>query len=233
MHFFNADQPLIRCKQEAMDLQDLEGLLRINWRVGNFEIFSGLYTRIDQVFLVWGWITVIIFATAQFFPVSWYSQAIMWSVLTTVGVTLMSLLAWFWVKVERLRWVVYAWAALMMVGIVLTDCGIFLGWGWVLMNLCQLWLGLSAVGYLLTGWGLRSRTFYMAGTFHLLGIALLPYFSSLPFLLTGGIIAGTLLFLAEVQWDMRPPTDKAFLSEEENQFNREQRARRSAGAVLG
>lgn len=232
MDFFNTSGPLLRRKQEAMDLQDLRGLLRIDWRVGNFELFSSSYTRIDQIFLVWGWITVIIFATAQFLPISWHSQAIMWSGLTTVGVASMSLLAWFWVKVERLRWVVYAWAALMMLGVLLTDCGIFWGWSWVLINLCQLWLSLIAVGYLLTGWGVRSRTFCLAGIIHLIGLALLPYFSSLPFLFTGSVIAGTLLFLAEVQWDMRPPSDSVLLSDEENRFNREQQERRMRDEVI-
>ncbi|MEB3210452.1 MAG: hypothetical protein VKL39_03830 [Leptolyngbyaceae bacterium] len=109
--------------------------------------------------------------------------------------------------------------------------GIFLGWGWVILHLCQLWLGLSALGYVLTGWGVRSRTFLIAGGCHLIGIALLPLFSLWPFLFSGIIIAGTLLFLSEVQWDMRPPSDKPFLSDEENEFNQAQQARRSAKAI--
>jgi hypothetical protein len=54
MSFFNASEPLIRRKQEALDLQDLQGLLRLRWRVGPVNLFSLLYTRIDQVFVVWG-----------------------------------------------------------------------------------------------------------------------------------------------------------------------------------
>lgn len=229
MGFFNSDEPLIRRKQEALDVQDLQGLLRIDYGIGGIKFFSGLYTRIDQTFLVWGWITAIIFAVAQFSPLSWQDQAIIWSGLTLVGVGLMSFLAWFWVRVEQLRWVVYAWAALMVTGVLLTDGGIFLGWGWVLLNLCQLWLGISALGYAVTGWGLRSRTFLIASAIHLVGIVLLPYWASLPFLFSGAIIAGTLLFLSEVQWDMRPPSVRVSLSAAENEFNRQQRQRRAAG----
>lgn len=228
MSFFNSSEPLIRCKQEALDVQDLRGLLRINYQIGHLKLFSSLYTRIDQTFLVWGWITAIIFAMAQFSSVNWQDQAILWSIFTTVGVLLMSSLAWFWVKVEQLRWVVYVWAGLMLLGVSLTDAGIFLGWGWVLLNLCQLWLGISAVGYLLTGWGLRSRTFILASAIHGLGIILLPYFSTLPFLFSGSIIAGTLLFLSEVQWDMRPPSASVMLSEQENEFNRLQQQQRAS-----
>ncbi|MDY7019798.1 MAG: hypothetical protein SWJ54_00360 [Cyanobacteriota bacterium] len=228
MTFFNASEPLIRNKQEELDIQDLRGLLRIDWRIGKFQLLSRLYTRIDQIFVLWGWISVVIFAVAQFFPISWQLQAIIWSGLTVLGTVVMTILAWFWVQVEQLRWVVYAWAVLMLTGIVLTDCGIFLGWGWILVHLCQLWLGLSAVGYFLTGWGLHSRTFVLAGVIHCLGILLLPYSQSLPFLYTGTIIAGTLLFLAEVQWDMRPPIDSEFLTAEELQFNCQQHQRRKA-----
>jgi hypothetical protein len=147
------------------------------------------------------------------------------------GVVLMTSFAWFWVRVEQLCWVVYIWAGLMILGVVLTDCGIFLGWGWVILNLCQLWLGISALGYVLTGWGLRSRTFLIAAGCHLAGIALLSLLSLWPFLFSGIIIAGTLLFLSEVQWDMRPPSTKPFLSDEENEFNQTQKVRRSADAT--
>ncbi len=228
MSFFNPDEPLIRFKQEALDVQDLRGLLRIHWQIGSIKLFSSLYTRIDQIFVVWGWITGIIFVTAQFLPLSWHVQAILWSVLTLIGVSAMSVLAWFWVRVERLCWVVYAWSALMLLGVGLTDGGIFLSWTPILLYLCPLWLGLSAIGYFCTGWGLRSRTFILAGVLHLLGIALLPYSGSLPFVTTGAVIAGTLLFLAEVQWDMRLPVVTVILTPEEQQFNREQYQRRLA-----
>ncbi len=228
MSFFNVDEPLIRSKQEALDIQDLQGLLRIHWRIGSVKLFSALYTRIDQIFVVWGWITGVIFVTAQFLPLSWHLQAVVWSVLTLAGVLTMSTLAWFWVRVEQLCWVVYVWAALMLIGLGVTDGGIFLGWGQVLSHLCPLWLGLSAIGYFCTGWGLRSRTFLLAGLIHLLGIVVLPYSGSWPFVTTGVVIAGTLLFLAEVQWDMRPPSATAILTAEQQQFNFAQYQRRLA-----
>jgi hypothetical protein len=134
----------------------------------------------------------------------------------------MVVLTWFWVSVERLRWVVYCWVLLMLVGLVLTDLGIFLGWGEVLMRLCPLWLGLSTLGYLCTGLGLRSRTFAFVGLVHLLGIAILPYVEAWCFLATGTIMTVSLLLLAEWQWDMRSPIDYAQLTAEQKQFNQKQ-----------
>ena len=107
MSFFDAREPFIRKKQEALDVQDLQGLLRLRWQVGRVSLFSLLYTRIDQVFVVWGWITGLIFITAQFLPLSWQIQAILWSVLTLAGTLMMTCLAWFWVRVEQLCWLVY------------------------------------------------------------------------------------------------------------------------------
>jgi hypothetical protein len=222
MTFFNPDEPFLRCKQEALDVQDLQGLLRIHWQIGSTQLFSALYTRIDQVFILWGVISVAIFATAQFLPISWGLQAILWTTLTLLGSLGMIGLSWFWVSVERLCWVVYAWIGLMLLGLLLTDLGIFLGWGWILLNLCPLWLGLSAVGYFCTGWGLRSRMLLSAGLCHLIGILLLPASGGWQFVATGLWIAGTLFFLAEVQWDMRPPLETARLTIEQKQFNQEQ-----------
>ncbi len=67
----------------------------------------------------------------------------------------------------------------MLLGLLLTDLGIFLGWGKVLANLCPLWLGMSGVGYFLTGLAVRSRTLLTASLFHLLGILILPYIAVL------------------------------------------------------
>ena len=64
-----------------------------------------------------------------------------------------------WVKIEHLTWVLYGWVILMLLGLVLTDWGIFLGWEKVLANLCHLWLGISGIGYLGTGFAVRSRAF--------------------------------------------------------------------------
>lgn len=222
MTFFNPTEPILRNKQESLDYQDRQGLLRIHLRIGNKTLISGFYTRIDQVFILWGLISGVIFITAQFLPISWVIQAVIWTVLTLIGTSVMVFLTHFWVKVERLQWVLYCWVSLMLGGVVLTDLSIFLGWGEVLMRLCPLWLGLSAVGYFCTGVGMRSRAFILAGLVHVFGIAALPYTGSLQFLFTGIMMAVSLLMFAEVQWDMRPPIQYNLLTLEQKQFNQKQ-----------
>jgi hypothetical protein len=222
MSFFNFSEPLLRNKQQALDYQDLQGLWHFQCQIGNRKLFSVFYTRIDQVFILWGLTSAGIFTTAQFLPIDWYSQAVLWSVLTLAATSCMVALTWFWVSVERLRWVIYCWVVLMLAGLVLTDLGIFLGWAEVLMRLCPLWLGLSAIGYLCTGWGLRSRTFLFTSSVHLLGILLLDYCGTWQFLATGIVTTVSLLLLAEFQWDMRNPIEYDRLTLEQKQFNREQ-----------
>lgn len=218
----NFFQPLLREKQQELDFQDLQGLWQINWKIRNVTLYSGFYTRIDRVFIIWGAIALGIFTTAQFFPISWTTQAIVWSGLTLSGTVSMVSLAWFWVCVERLRWVIYCWALLMLTGVALTDCGIFLGWGAVLLHLCPLWLGLSGIGYFCTGLGLRSRALFMTGLIHLLGILVLPYVGAWQFLTTGSVMGFSLWLLAELQWDMRLPIEYALLTPEQKQFNQQQ-----------
>lgn len=226
MTVLNSAEPLLRTKQEALDFQDLQGLLRIHWQIGGITLFSGFYTRIDQVFVLWGLITATIFIAAQFLPLSWSLQAVFWSALTLVGTVCMAVLTHFWVRVERLVWVLYKWVVLMLGGVILTDLSIFLGWGEVLIHLCPLWLGLSALGYTSTGLGMRSRTFFLMGLVHLLGIGILPYVGAWQFLTTGVVMACSLLLLAELQWDMRwgmrSAIDYDVLTPEQKQFNQEQ-----------
>jgi hypothetical protein len=108
----------------------------------------------------------------------------------------------------------------------LTNWGIF-GGGWVMLpHLCLLWLGLSAMGYLVTAWGLRSRAFLLSSLLHLAGLALLPQFMAWQFLFTGFITAGSLFLLAEVQWDMQSTNDSKMLTAEQKQFNRQQQEHR-------
>jgi hypothetical protein len=212
-------EPILRRKQHALDVQDLEGLLHIHIQVKDFKLFSSFYTRIDQVFILWGLISAIVFLTAQFLTLNWTDQAIAWSILTAIGAWGTCHLAWYWVSVERLRWVVYVWVALMLGGVLLTNWGLF-GGGWVLLpHLCRLWLGLSAIGYGITAWGLRSRALLTSGLVHLGAIALLPYLPAWQFLFTGLITAGSLFLLAEVQWDMQSTTDAQLLTLEQTQFN--------------
>lgn len=223
MPLFNSTEPIIRRKQHALDFQDRQGLLTLKLQISNKTLFNSIYTRIDQVFVFWGLITAVIFFTAQFSPIDWITQATFWTVLTAIGTISMTVLTHFWVKVERLRWVLYAWIVLMLGGMAITDFGIYYGSGTILMHLCHLWLGLSAVGYFCTGWGLRSRAFIMAGLFHILGILILPLCIGWQFLATGLIMTANLLIFAETQWDMRPPIDNySILTEEQKEFNRQQ-----------
>jgi hypothetical protein len=180
------------------------------------------------VFLLWGLISAAIFISAQFLRISWVVQAGYWSALTLFGTVGMVALTHFWVKVERLRWVLYSWVILMLAGVVLTDLSIFLGWGEILMRLCPMWLGLIAAGYFCTGIGMRSRAFTTASIVHLLGIAVLPYVGGWQFLTTGIVMAASLLMFAGVQWDMRPPIEYNFLTLEQQRFNQEQYQLRQA-----
>ena len=230
MSFLDPTNPIIRGKQEQLTFQDIKGLWRINLKIGNFTLYSGFHTRIDQVFLLWGGLVFIIFAIAQFFPISWTNQAYWWSVLTAGATLGMIALSYCWSRIEGVIWIIYWWSLLLLVGVGLTDFGIFCGVGSILLNLCPLWLGLSALGYWVTGMGLRSRTFILAGLLHLLGIFLLPYLAQWQFLATGTIIGGILLLLAELQWDMRPLMESSHLTEEQLAFNREQRRKRLENA---
>jgi hypothetical protein len=222
MTFFNPSEPIIRSKQEALDFQDRQGLLSLDLKLGDKTLISVFYTRIDQVFILWGLISAAIFITAQFAPISWVIQAGLWSALTLIGTMGMVVLTHFWVKVERLRWVLYFWVILMLTGVVLTDLSIFLSWGPILMRLCPMWMGLSALGYFGTGVGMRSRAFTLASIVHLLGIAVLPYLGGWQFLSTGIVMAASLLMFAGVQWDMRPPIEYNLLTREQKQFNEKQ-----------
>jgi len=222
MHFFHPNDPIVRRKQTALDVQDLSGLLEINLAIGNRTLLSKFYTRVDQALLLWAIMAFLIFTTAQFFPISWVTQGYVWSILTVVATAIMIGLTGFWTKVEQLRWVMYLWGGLMMSGLIFTNCGIFLGWSWVLMNLCSLWLGICAVGYFITGLGLQSRLFMLVSLVHALGIMVLPTILGWQFFATGLIIAGSLVFLSELQWDMRDAIDSPVLSETEKQFNQQQ-----------
>ncbi len=232
MPLFNSAEPIIRRKQHALDFQDRQGLLLLKLQISNKTLFNNIYTRIDQVFVVWSLITAIIFFTAQFAPIDWITQAAFWSILTGIGTIGMTFLTHFWVKVERLRWVLYAWIVLMLGGVAITDLAIYYRSGTILMHLCHLWLWLSAMGYFCTGWGLRSRAFMISGLVHLIGIVVLPVFIGWQFLATGLVMSANLLMFAETQWDMRLPIDNySLLTEEQQEFNRKQYLIRQSESV--
>jgi hypothetical protein len=200
MSFFNPNAPLLCRKQNVFELPALPGVWRCHWQVGNITLFSTFYTQLDQACIVWGVISIIIFGTAQFVPLSWMTQAVWWSAFSLIGIVGMVALTPSWLK-EELGWVVNSWIILMLLGVIVTDLSIFLSWGEVLMNLCPLWLGLIALGYLCTGIGMRSRALMLTAIVHLLSIWILPYVGSWQFLATGLITGGSSLMLAELQWD--------------------------------
>lgn len=212
MTFFNYSVPPLRRKQLNLEVQDLEGLWQVQFPLGKDRFYSTFYTCLDRACLMWSLLLIPMFGTAQFFPVNWMLQAGLWSALSLAGTVAMVSWTYCWVKKERLSWVLYGWVILMLLGLLLTDLGIFLGWGKVLTNLCPLWLGMSGIGYLGTGLALRSRALLAASLFHLLGIWILPYTSGWSFLFTGGVMVFSLLVLAEWQWDMQHPINYAALN---------------------
>jgi hypothetical protein len=138
---------------------------------------------------------------------NWTTQAIIWSILTLAATAMMCYLSWFWVTVEEVRWTVYWWVFLMVGGTILTDASIVYGWGEILIRLCPLWLALCGLGYVGTGWALRSRSTLLGAGFHFLGIGILPVFSGWEYLVTGVMMTGTLVLFCERRWDMRPPRE--------------------------
>lgn len=229
MNLFNRVKPIFRRKPTALDIQDRKGLLRLQLRLGAGRSLYLTYTRLDQVSVLWGAICAVIFISAQFAPISWVTQALWWSSLSVVGIGAMFILAHFWVRVERLQWLLYFWMLLMLGGVALTDLAIALSWGWLLMHLCHLWLGLSALGYFGTAIGVRSRAFLFASFVHLFGLVILPAISGWQFLFTGLLLSSNLFLFAETQWDMRPPIeDFALLTVKEQQFNQVQQKLRQA-----
>lgn len=208
MTFFNYSVPPLRRKQINIELQDLEGLWQVQFPLGKYRFYSQFYTCLDRTCLLWSLLLIAMFGTAQFLSVSWMLQAGLWSALSLVGTAAMVSMTYSWVKIERLIWVLYGWVILMLLGLVLTDLAIFFSWGKLLANLCPLWLGMSGIGYLGTGFAVRSRALLAASLFHLLGILILPYTGGWSFLFTGSVMVFSLLVLAELQWDMRQPINR-------------------------
>lgn len=222
MPFLNSADPLFRAKQRALDIQDLQGILHLNWKVGSRTLILAHYTRIDQIFMLWAGVAALIFMTAQLSPLSWTMQSFIWTLLTFAAAILMGLWSWYWTGVERLRWLLWLWATVLLTGVGLTDFSIYTYWGMVMGHLCHLWLFLCAIGYVLTGIGLQSRSLLLMAVIHLGGIPLLSLAGSLQFLVTGLVMASTLAVLGEYQWDMRSPIAFSTLTPEEQHFNQQQ-----------
>lgn len=201
MGFFHDSAPPLRRKRENLDIHDLEGLWRVNWQIGKLQLHSTYYTRVDRTLILWGILLIPMFVTAQFFPISWTFQATVWSILSCLGVVVMSNWTRYWVVQRNVGWILYFWIFLMLLGVILTNLGVFWGWGLILFNICPLWLGLSALGYFCTGLAVRSRMLIFVGALHIMGIAILPWMQGWQFLATGGLMTACLLLLAEFEWD--------------------------------
>ncbi|KAF3888563.1 MULTISPECIES: hypothetical protein [Nostocales] len=201
MNFFNNSVPPLRRKQATLETYRLQGFWQVSWQIGNRQLYSNFYTRLDQCFLLWGLAIAPMFVTAQFFPISWHLQAILWSILSIFGTVGMVYWTHYWVKERQVCWILYCWVVLMLSGVVVTDLGVFFGWGEILLNLCPIWLGLCSFGYFCTGLAIRSRTLLFTSVIHLLGILSLPYVGGLQFLLTGAVMFFCLFLLAELEWD--------------------------------
>ncbi|MER3432874.1 MAG: hypothetical protein C4288_05430 [Leptolyngbya sp. ERB_1_1] len=199
--WFSLTSPLLRRKRSAFEVEDLPGLWRVHWQLGDKTVLSTFYTRIDQACLIWGLISTLIFSIAQFCILDWRLQAILWTGLTFIGTIAMLKLSHHWRVIKPLSDVIDVWVFLMLFGVVLTDLSVFLGWGQILLHLCPLWLVLDGIGYLYTGAKMRSRAFAFIGLLNIAGLAVLPYVSAWQFLTTGLITGISTLLMAELQWD--------------------------------
>lgn len=198
--WFDLSIPLRR-KRSAFEIEDLPGLWRVHWQLGEKTILSTFYTRIDQACLLWGIISTLIFVTAQFLTIDWQTQAFLWSGLSLLGTIAMTKLSQCWRSIKPLKDVIDAWVILMIAGVTITDLSVFLGWGEILARLCPLWLGIDAIGYIYTGIRMQSRAFMFIGLLNFAAIALLPYVSVWQFLTTGLVTGISAILVAELQWD--------------------------------
>ncbi|HLP91364.1 MAG TPA: hypothetical protein VK184_22625 [Nostocaceae cyanobacterium] len=192
--------PLCR-KQKTVEIEKLTGVWLVNWKIGRISLYSTYYTCVDRACMLWILFILPMFITPHFFAVSWTLQAILWSILSLAGIGTMIILAYNWVKDKQVTWLLYSWTSLILIGLIITDLSIFLGWGEILVNLCSLWLILSAIGYLCTSVALRSLAFFLTAIIHCLVILILPYLIAWQFLLTGIFMAACLFILAEFRWD--------------------------------
>jgi len=202
MSFFDDSVPPIRRKPTNLKLAPHEKLWDVTYSMGKHQFYSTFYTRPDGACLFWALLLIPIFVIPQFFSVSWRPMAVLSSGSGLVGLAMMVYFAHIWVKLQRVIWVLYCWVILIVMGLVLTDLAIFLGWGGVLINLCSLWLGLCAIGYWCTGLAVHSRAIIGVGFVHLFAIGILPYVGGWLFLFTGTVMVLSLLILAEFRWDM-------------------------------
>ncbi len=195
--------PAFQVKRDNLGMDEREGVLYLGKPPETGGYSSLYYTRLDQALMLWAIATAIIFFTAQFHAFDWHHQARVWSALSLSVLVATSIRAWPWAVALNIRWVVYLWVAITLVGLGLTDYGVYLSVGPILLSLCPLWLGLCALGYGITAIGMGSRALGGVVLVHLLAIGLVWMLPGWLFGITGGAIAGCLLILAQLEWDHR------------------------------
>ena len=193
--------PIFQLKKKLVDPVDLHGVLHIRLGIHNRTFLSTDLTRLDQALILWGTVTGAIFLIAQSFPIDWRLQAVAWSVLSCVAIGVCGWLTWFWVITRNQRWILYGWSLLVLVGLGLTDYAIFGGSGLLLSHLCLIWLGISALGYVVTGIGMQAPALILIGMVHLCTAAGLPLVPVWNFLLTGVVMSSSLFCLAAFYWE--------------------------------
>lgn len=176
-------------------------MIYVRWGSRTSPIIDTYYTHLDLALALWGVTLALIFGVAQGYLLDWPLQAWLWSILSGGILVLTTCLAWNWVEAKQAHWAVLEWSCLIGLGLCLTDYGVFAGYGPILMYLCPLWLGICALGYLLSGLGMQAPALAFIGLVHLAvipGVVVLPAWQ---FLLTGGVMAGSLGCLAVLHWD--------------------------------
>ncbi len=204
----NAPRPIMQWKRDDLPRDERDGVVYLGWDSKQRKLLGRLfpqiyYTRLDQALLLWAIAVAVIFFTAQFHAFDWHHQARVWSGLSLSVLVFSSVCAWSWAVAKNARWVIFLWAGITLVGLGLTDYGIYRSVIPILLNLCPLWLGLCAVGYGVTAVGMESRALLGIVVLHGVALGLLRLWPAWPFLITGGVISGCLLLLAQFEWDHR------------------------------
>jgi len=200
---FDRAVPALRVKRDYLDLSEQDGVFYLGKpRAGSLRS-SLYYTRLDQALMLWAIATAIIFFMAQFHAFDWHHQARAWSALSLAVLTATGIRAWPWAVALKLRWVVYLWTVITLLGLGLTDYGVYRSVGPILLNLCPMWLGLCAMGYGITAIGMGSRALLGAVAIHGLAVGLIRVWPGWLFGITGAAIAGCLFILAQLEWDHR------------------------------
>jgi hypothetical protein len=192
---------IFRVKPSLPNPEELSGILQLRWGVARWVWLDTYFTRLDQALALWGCVTAVIFWMGQLSSLAWRTQAIVDSILTLWAIALTLGLIWQWTRVKPFRWVVYFWSLLMLLGIGLTDLGIFRPVGGLLIHLCPIWLTLCGLGYGFTSLGMQSSALVLISLIHLCAIPLTLALPAWQFSLTGLVMSGSLWALATWQWD--------------------------------